>query len=77
MIDERDEGATRCRETSKSCEDFEAFANRASSQVGSVTASIMSELEVEREGEVGEVAAGDKGNVGSVMNGCLLDGLEL
>lgn len=74
MIDERDEGATRCRDTSRSLGDLEVFANRASSQVGSNTASIASELEVEREGEVGEVAAGDKGNVGSVVNGCL-DGL--
>lgn len=76
MIDERDEGATRCRDTSRSVENLEVVANRASSQVGSVTASIESELEVEREGEVGEVAAGDKGNVGSAMNGCL-EGLAL
>lgn len=73
MIEERDEGATRCRDTSRSVENLEVFANRASSQVGSVTTSIESELDVEREGDV---AAGDNGSVRSVLNGCL-EGLEL
>lgn len=52
MIDARDEGATRCRDTSN-----EVFANRASSRVASVAAPIVSGT---------EDVAGDKGRfVGS------------